>query len=114
MKELNFTLYATTGTHDFLQSNGVPTILVSKHADKENSPNSESAVDLIAQNKISLVINTPFGRGAHRDGRMIRTAAVQRGISCITTVPGLKAAVEGIKDLRKENLAARSIQDWHR
>jgi len=114
LKELNFTLYATTGTHDFLQSNGVPTILVSKHADKENSPNSESAVDLIAQNKISLVINTPFGRGAHRDGRMIRTAAVQRGISCITTVPGLKAAVEGIKDLRKENLTARSIQDWHR
>ena len=45
---------------------------------------------------------------------MIRTAAVQRGISCITTVPGLKAAVEGIKDLRKENLTARSIQDWHR
>jgi len=114
LKELNFTLYATTGTHDFLQSNGVPTILVSKHADKENNPNSESAVDLIAQNKISLVINTPFGRGAHRDGRMIRTAAVQRGISCITTVPGLKAAVEGIKDLRKENLTARSIQDWHR
>jgi carbamoyl-phosphate synthase large subunit len=114
LQELNFQLYATSGTHDFLAENGVTTTLVAKHADKEKEPDSQSAVDLIAQNKISLVINTPFGRGAHRDGRMIRTAAVQRGISCITTVPGLKAAVEGIKDLRKENLTARSIQDWHR
>jgi len=114
LQELNFQLYATSGTHEFLAKNGVTTTLVAKHADKEREPNSQSAVDLIAQNRISLVINTPFGRGAHRDGRMIRTAAVQRGISCITTVPGLKAAVEGIKDLRKENLTARSIQDWHR
>ena len=114
LQELNFQLYATSGTHEFLAKNGVTTTLVAKHADKEKEPDSQSAVDLIAQNKISLVINTPFGRGAHRDGRMIRTAAVQRGISCITTVPGLKAAVEGIKDLRKENLTARSIQDWHR
>ena len=114
LHELNFKLYATSGTHEFLAKNGVTTTLVAKHADKEKEPDSQSAVDLIAQNRISLVINTPFGRGAHRDGRMIRTAAVQRGISCITTVPGLKAAVEGIKDLRKENLTARSIQDWHR
>ena len=114
LQELNFKLYATSGTHEFLAKNGVTTTLVAKHADKEKEPDSQSAVDLIAQNRISLVINTPFGRGAHRDGRMIRTAAVQRGISCITTVPGLKAAVEGIKDLRKENLTARSIQDWHR
>ena len=114
LQELNFQLYATSGTHEFLAKNGVTTTLVAKHADKEKEPDSQSAVDLIAQNRISLVINTPFGRGAHRDGRMIRTAAVQRGISCITTVPGLKAAVEGIKDLRKENLTARSIQDWHR
>ena len=114
LQELNFQLYATSGTHGFLAKNGVTTTLVAKHADKEKEPDSQSAVDLIEQNKISLVINTPFGRGAHRDGRMIRTAAVQRGISCITTVPGLKAAVEGIKDLRKENLTARSIQDWHR
>jgi carbamoyl-phosphate synthase large subunit len=60
------------------------------------------------------VINTPFGRGAQRDGRLIRTAAVQRGISCVTTVPGLRAAVEGIRELQKEKLTSQSIQDWHR
>ena len=114
LKELGFTLHATAGTREYLSKHGVETLLVAKHAEKEKNPNAYSAVDLIAQNKISLVINTPFGRGAQRDGRMIRTSAVQRGISCITTVPGLKAAVEGIKELRRESLTAKSIQDWHR
>ena len=114
LKELGFTLHATAGTRDYLSKHGVETLLVAKHAEKEKNPDAYSAVDLIAQNKISLVINTPFGRGAQRDGRMIRTSAVQRGISCITTVPGLKAAVEGIKELRRESLTAKSIQDWHR
>ena len=59
------------------------------------------------------MVNTPFGRGAARDGRMIRTAATQRSVSCITTVPGLKAAVEGMKELRREELNPRSIQEWH-
>lgn len=113
LKDLGFTLHATAGTRDYLSKHGVETLLVAKHAEKEKNPDAYSAVDLIAQNKISLVINTPFGRGAQRDGRMIRTSAVQRGISCITTVPGLKAAVEGIRELRRETLTAKSIQDWH-
>jgi carbamoyl-phosphate synthase large subunit len=113
LKDLGFTLHATAGTRDYLSKHGVETLLVAKHAEKEKNPDAYSAVDLIAQNMISLVINTPFGRGAQRDGRMIRTSAVQRGISCITTVPGLKAAVEGIRELRRETLTAKSIQDWH-
>jgi len=114
LQEMKFTLYATAGTHAFLAKNGVTTELVAKHADKASNADAISAVDLINQNKISLVINTPFGRGAARDGRMIRTAAVQRAVSCITTVPGLKAAVEGIRELQKDQLTPRCIQDWHR
>ena len=114
LQEMKFTLYATAGTHAFLAKNGVTTELVAKHADKSSNADAISAVDLINQNKISLVINTPFGRGAARDGRMIRTAAVQRAVSCITTVPGLKAAVEGIRELQKDQLTPRCIQDWHR
>ena len=114
LRDLNFTLYATAGTHAYLARNGVNTELVAKHSDKSTNANAISAVDLINANKISLVINTPYGRGAARDGRMIRTAAVQRAISCITTVPGLKAAVEGIRELHKEQLTPRAIQEWHR
>lgn len=114
LRDLNFTLYATSGTHAYLARNGVSTELVAKHSDKSTNAEAISAVDLINANKISLVVNTPYGRGAARDGRMIRTAAVQRAISCITTVPGLKAAVEGIRELQKEQLTPRAIQEWHK
>ena len=114
LDSLKFELYATSGTHTFLAEHGITTNLVAKHADKSHDPDAISAVDLINENKISLVINTPFGRGAARDGRMIRTAAVQRAVSCITTVPGLKAAVEGIKELQREQLVPRAIQEWHK
>jgi len=113
LSELDFNLYATLGTHNFLASHGISTELVAKHSEKDGNQGVVSAVDLINQGKIALVINTPFGRGAARDGRKIRTAAVARGVSCITTLPGLKAAVEGIRELRRGELTARSIQDWH-
>jgi carbamoyl-phosphate synthase large subunit len=113
LSELNFELYATLGTHNFLGEHGISTQLVAKHSEKDGNQGAISAVDLINQGKIALVINTPFGRGAARDGRKIRTAAVARGVSCITTLPGLKAAVEGIKELGRGKLTARSIQDWH-
>jgi len=113
LSELDFNLYATLGTHNFLAVHGISTELVAKHSEKDGNQGVVSAVDLINQGKIALVINTPFGRGAARDGRKIRTAAVARGVSCITTLPGLKAAVEGIRELRRGKLTARSIQDWH-
>jgi carbamoyl-phosphate synthase large subunit len=114
LRDLDFTLYATQGTHSFLNEHGIETQLVSKYSEKSVNSDAISAVDLINANKISLVINTPLGRGAARDGRMIRTAATQRSVSCITTVPGLKAAVEGMKELQREELTPRSIQEWHR
>lgn len=113
LSRLGFNLYSTSGSHAFFAANGVSTNIVAKHSDKQVDPDAISAVDLINANKISLVINTPFGRGAQRDGRMIRTAAVQRGIPCITTVAGFKAAVAGIKELQSGTLSARSIQSWH-
>jgi carbamoyl-phosphate synthase large subunit len=113
LSELDFNLYATLGTHNYLAGHGISTELVAKHSEKDGNQGVVSAVDLINQGRIALVINTPFGRGAARDGRKIRTAAVARGVSCITTLPGLKAAVEGIRELRRGKLTARSIQDWH-
>lgn len=114
LEQLGFELYSTEGSHRYFADNGVQTKVVAKHSEKESNPASISAIDLINDNQISLVINTPFGRGAQRDGRLIRTAAVQRGVSCITTVAGLKAAVEGIKELQQESLSARPIQSWHK
>ena len=51
----------------------------------EGSPH---VVDWIEQGDVDLVINTPVGTGARSDGYEIRSAAVARGIPCITTMAG--------------------------
>ena len=111
LSQLGFTLFTTSGTHAFLLHHGISSHVVRKHS--ETSATIEmSAVDLIRQGKVNLVINTPMGSGTRHDGWLIRTAAVQRSLACITTVPGFKAAVSGIQALREQALHARSLQSW--
>jgi carbamoyl-phosphate synthase large subunit len=70
-------------------------------------------VDLIRAGRIDLAINTPFGRGPRTDGYEIRTAAAAAGIACVTTLPGVHAAIQGIEALRAGLAAPRSLQDYH-
>lgn len=108
---LGFELYATEGTGRFLSDHQILSRWVRKH--HEGSAGEEKdAVSLIESGEISLVINTPFGRDTRQDGWLIRSAAVSRGISCITTIPGLKAAVSGIKALQGNHIKVKSLQDW--
>jgi carbamoyl-phosphate synthase large subunit len=43
---------------------------------------------------------------------MIRTAAIQRSIPCITTTAGFSAAVAGISAIQQGELTVKSIQKW--
>ena len=109
---LGFVLYTTQGTHNYLLENGLQSELIRKHS-QGKGPNGElTAVDLITEGIVGLVINTPLGRGTRLDGWMIRTAAIQRGVPCITTIAGFKAAVAGISDLQGKSFSINSIQEW--
>ena len=74
---------------------------------------SSSVADLIKHGSVDLVINTPFGRGSRTDGYFIRTAAAAAGVPCITTLPGVFAAVRGIEALRGPRTEPRSLQEYH-
>ena len=58
-------------------------------------------------------MNTPFGStsaaSVRLDGYEIRTAAVRRGIPCVTTVAGLAAAVQGIEAIIRGEMGVRSL-----
>lgn len=109
--ELGFELIATEGTQARLLKDGIEARLIRKVSEKRN-PEDTSAVELIESGQINLVVNTPFGRDARNDGWLIRSTAVVKGVPCITTVAGLKAAVSGIKALRERQIEVRSLQDW--
>jgi carbamoyl-phosphate synthase large subunit len=111
LDELGFELCATAGTSAALANEGIKTQIVAKHSEK-NERSDQSVVDLIENGEIHLVINTPFGRDSKKDGWFIRSAAIARGVPCITTIPGFKAAVSGIRALQKGGVSTKSLQDW--
>ncbi len=108
---LGFSIAATLGTAGFLRSAGVPVdTLVAKVGEKGVA---SDAVDLIAQGKVQLVVNTPRGLGPRADGQHIRLASVTYKVPCLTTLAAARAAAAGMADARLHRLEVRPLQDLH-
>ncbi|MCW2614918.1 MAG: carbamoyl-phosphate synthase, large subunit [Frankiales bacterium] len=106
---LGFEVLATEGTAEVLRRNGVTATVVGKHSHGLG----DDVVPRILAGDVDLIINTPFGVGARKDGYEIRTAAVARGVPCITTVQGAAACVQGIAALVRGDIGVTSLQDHH-
>jgi carbamoyl-phosphate synthase large subunit len=102
---LGFELAATSGTADYLRSQGLTVRTILKI--HEARPH---VVDHLINGEIALVINTPLGRESHEDDGAIRRTALKHDIPCITTLSGAMAAAEGIEALRKDGLSVRPLQ----
>ena len=115
LAERGFEILATRGTAEVLRRNGIKVTEVRKHHEGEGPHGERTTVQLINDGAIDLVVNTPYSTGgsARLDGYEIRTAAVLAGIPCITTVPGLGAAVQGIEAMSHGDVGVRSLQEWN-
>src|SRR4051794_32750316 len=112
LADLGFEVLATGGTAEVLRRHGIATTVVRKHF--EGAPGDETVIDLIMDGRIDMIVNTPYGNSGPRvDGYEIRSAAVARGIPCITTVQGAAAAVQGIEAMTGGGIGVRSLQDMH-
>jgi len=114
LADLGFEIWATRGTGEVLRRNGVHATIVRKHSDGRGPDGEPTIVDRILDGQVDLVINTPFGwpgePGPRRDGYEIRTAAVRRGLPCVTTMAGLAAVVQGIEAIMRNEVGVRSLQ----
>ena len=72
-----------------------------------------TAVDLIADGKISFVVNTPRGRIGRSDGEQIRKAASLHGVCCVTTIDAALAAAQGMAERHDDEIGVRSLQEYH-
>jgi carbamoyl-phosphate synthase large subunit len=61
--------------------------------------------------QISLVINTPSGRGARTDEGKIRATAVASGVTCITTLAAAAAALEACRVIKRRDWTVTSLQE---
>jgi carbamoyl-phosphate synthase large subunit len=118
LADLGFEIWATSGTAEVLRRNGVRAKIVRKHSDGPGPDGEPTVVTRILDGEVDLIVNTPFGSpsagsaAVRLDGYEIRTAAVRRGVPCVTTVAGLAAAVQGIEAIVRGEIGVRSLQEY--
>ena len=105
--DLGFKLSSTTGTAAVLTDAGLEVERVPKLA--EGRPNT---LDLLKNNEIQLVINTPSGQAPRADEIKIRTTAIYTNTPIMTTIGSAKAAAEGIAALKQNGYGVKPLQEY--
>jgi len=108
LRDLGFTIAATRGTADAIGKAGVKARVISKIG--EGRPD---ATDLIKNNEVALIINTPSGKKPRIHEISIRSSIVAGGIPIITTIAGAKATIHGLRVTRDHGPTVRSIQEYN-
>jgi carbamoyl-phosphate synthase large subunit len=107
-KDLQFKIFATNGTREFLTENGIAADGIRKLG-----YGRPDIVDEIKNGGIQLVINTPGGRESKEDDSYIRKAAINYKVPYITTTAAALAAAKGIMARRQGDPVPRSLQEYH-
>ncbi len=107
LSDLGFGIIATAGTGALLKKNGISVKKVCRLS--EGRPN---VIDLIKNDTVSMIINTPQGTVPRQNENLIRSEALQHNICIMTTLSAAAAAVDGIKGIREKGYEVRSIQSY--
>jgi len=109
LKERGFTIYATGGTHNFFQENGIETEQVFWPDEDDKQPNT---LDLIKNRMVEMVINIPKDHTTREisNGYNIRRNAIDFNIPLITNARVASAFIYGICKLDLDNI---SIKAWN-
>jgi len=104
---MGFKVFTTKGTGELLARHGLrPKIL--KKIQEGARPN---VIDLMQNNEIQLVINTPTRTGWQTDEGRIRSTAVRLGIPMVTTATAAMQAVNAIEALKAGFWDVTALQD---
>ncbi|MEW6608144.1 MAG: carbamoyl-phosphate synthase large subunit [bacterium] len=106
--ELGFNLIATEGTHNFFMQHNLQMTKIAKVG--EGRPD---VIDLMKNQEVQLLINTPSGKKPRQDEMKMRTNAYLHNIPIITTAQGVLAAADGICALIQGEFGVKPIQEYH-
>ena len=103
-----YPLYATGGTHAFLNANGVPSVRAYWPNETDQEP---QALDLLHRKKVDLVVNIPKNLTSTElsNGYKIRRAAVDLNIPLLTNARLASAFVDAFCDLSLDDI---EIKPW--
>ena len=109
--QLGYEILATSGTAAILSRHGIPARVVRKHSADENAPAGPSIVDLILAGEVDVVVNTPSGTNARKDGYEIRAATTAADAPIFTTIAQLSAAIGSFESVIAGDFKVRSLQE---
>ena len=99
---------ATRGTAAVLKAFGLTVKEVIKV--NEGRPN---IADIIRSKDVQLIINTPVGKLAHIDDKIIRQSALLYKVFTITTISAATAMVVAVEKVQHQKLTVKSIQEYY-
>lgn len=109
LQQLGYRLLATSGTADILARHGIEVAKVRKHTD-EAGGEGPSIVDLITAGEVDVVVNTPSGSSARKDGYEIRAATTAADKAIFTTIAQLSAAIGSFETVIAGPFDVKSLQ----
>ena len=105
--DLDFTIFATSGTADVLRKANIPVTTSYRIAERMH-PDS---LDLMRKGDVSFIVNVPtISGGAVRDGNMMRRLAVELNIPFVTTMRGAVMEVAAMKARLENDLEPRHLE----
>ena len=106
-----YQLYATAGTHRYLNDNGIPAILVHWPSEADKEP---QALDLLHRKQIDFVVNIPKNLTSNEltNGYKIRRAAVDLNVPLITNARLASAYIRAFCDLTVDDIEIKSWDEY--
>lgn len=106
-----YQLYATAGTHRYLNDNGIPAILVHWPCEADKEP---QALDLLHRKQIDFVVNIPKNLTSNEltNGYKIRRAAVDLNVPLITNARLASAYIRAFCDLTVDDIEIKSWDEY--
>lgn len=106
-----YQLYATAGTHRYLNDNGIPAILVHWPSEADKDP---QALDLLHRKQIDFVVNIPKNLTSNEltNGYKIRRAAVDLNVPLITNARLASAYIRAFCDLTVDDIEIKSWDEY--
>ena len=112
LAQLGFEILATEGTAQILERHGVTATSVRKHSQGSSETLGPTIVELITAGQVDVVVNTPTGAAARRDGYEIRAATTAADKPIFTTIAQLSSAIGSFESVIAGPFAVRSLQEY--
>ncbi|MDE6715329.1 MAG: ATP-grasp domain-containing protein, partial [Muribaculaceae bacterium] len=111
LHDKGFTIYATSGTHKFLNDNGIPAIKVYWPSEGDMQP---QALDMLHKKQIDMVVNIPKNLSSTElsNGYKIRRAAIDLNVPLLTNARLASAFINAFTNLSIDDIKIKSWDEY--